>query len=112
KSAGEADAVREVVANGPVRPSIHRLQAIVPPGEKRGPDLGRTARILGRKPLPRGRIVVGRLWDAVSERPEVEGATAARIVAGRPQARGREIRDLLIVVGLEVEGDRGGDRPP
>src|SRR5207247_4048750 len=66
-------AVLEVVGDRRVDSAVDRLEPVVPPGEERGPELRRYARVLGRKPLPRRRVVVRRLREAVAERPEVEG---------------------------------------
>ena len=105
-------AVLEVVGDRRVDSTVDRLEPVVPPGEERGPELRGHVRVLGRKPPPRGRVVVSRLREAVPERAEVERRPAGRVVAWRPQERGEEVRHLLIVLALQLERDRCVDGPP
>src|SRR5207249_9886475 len=61
---------------------------------------------------PGCRIVFGRLRDAISEGPEVERAVARRAVPGRPEETREQCRELLVVLRLELEGDRCIHGPP
>src|SRR5438105_4600378 len=57
-------------------------------------------------------IVFGRVRDAISEGPEVERAVARRAVPGRPEETREQRRELLVVLRLELEGDRCVHGPP